>query len=110
MVQANGARMTTTLRCPCCAHCAPAADFDEIEKFDEIAEESARIVAWCRNNGAAILRGDLVRQIDAARLLDRAQKTLQNWAGGVIPVQRLRGRAYYRVLDLAVFIVANREN
>ena len=88
--------MTELCACPCCG--AP------MQEADPVAVEVQKIRSWCAANGIQIVLTDCIRQADAARYLGRAHQTLRNW-GDLIPARRVRGRVYYRLSDVAEFVV-----
>lgn len=85
-------------KCPACGYCLVSTE----SRLDAKAEE---IRQWCRTNEIPILLGDCIRRSAAAAYLGRSEKTLGNWAAvdSPIPFQRLNGRAYYEITDLAAF-------
>ncbi len=83
----------------CCPECGQALPVDHVEAAAEAIRD------WCRDSGVPILLGGCIRQSDAATYLGRSSKTLSNWNGDVIPVKKVRGRAYLSIQDIAWFVV-----
>ena len=72
----------------------------------EGAELTATLEEWCNANGHRVRFG-MVDTVAAAAILERAVGTLKNWARvGAGPPGRRGG---YRLVDLADFLLAERE-
>lgn len=71
-----------------------------------LADEIARLKAWCASNNVYPARGDLLRVEQAARYLGRAPQTISNWfTQGVVMPTRIRGRSYIAIPDLAALVI-----
>lgn len=84
--------------CPTCGQ--------PIRKSDPIEDARDGLAAYCYEFGIIIDWDDSVREVDAARLLNREPRTLANWRfiDKPIPFKKSRGRVRYKLRDLAKFL------
>lgn len=79
-----------------CPHCGQSI------AGDPLADEIARLHAWCQSQNIYPARGDLLRVEQAAKYLGRESKTLRNWLSvGTLHATKIRKRAFISIPDLA---------
>ncbi len=70
------------------------------------------LLAACQERGHCVSGDGRVPETVAAELLGVAFGTMRNWRTALAgpPYFRIRGRIYYRIVDLALFVEGGRED
>lgn len=88
-----------------CKHCGQPYPINSASEAEKLLEQLSN---FCKESGIIVDWSGSISEENAAELLNRDVRTIQNWRYGHQPIrfQKLRGRVRYKLTDLAEFIIA----